>query len=308
MATRRRRSVFRRIIHPSDFSRASRPAFRKALGLARDGRAQLTIMHVLPVLPMLPDIYVAATTYNELLQGQRVAAQKELDRLVREAKAAGIRTQGLLVDVGVAAERITRLAKSRRADLIVMGTHGRTGVRRALMGSVAARVLTMAPCPVLTVSRMRGRDRGAAMIRRILSASDFSPASRPAFAKAVDLARATRAELTVAHVLTPPLPVLIDGSMSPQAWRAMNTAARRDGQRQLEGLVSRAKRAGVRARALLLEGVAAERIVRAATSRHADMIVMGTHGRTGFARLLAGSVANRVISQARCPVLTIPGR
>jgi nucleotide-binding universal stress UspA family protein len=146
------------------------------------------------------------------------------------------------------------------------------------------------------------------MIRRILCASDFSSASQPAFARAVDLAKAYRAELIVSHVLTPPLPVMIDGAMSPQAYRAMNTAARRDGQAQLDGLVSKAKRAGVRARALLLEGMAAERIVRAATSRHADMIVIGTHGRTGFARFLAGSVAIRVISQARCPVLTVRGR
>jgi nucleotide-binding universal stress UspA family protein len=143
--------TFRRIIHPSDFSPASRRAFRKALELARASGAQLIIVHVLPVLPILPDAYIAATTYNELLRGQRMGAQRQLDRLVRAAKAGGVRAEGILLDFGVAADRVTRLAKSRRADLIVMGTHGRTGVRRALMGSVAARVLTMASCPVLTV-------------------------------------------------------------------------------------------------------------------------------------------------------------
>jgi nucleotide-binding universal stress UspA family protein len=143
--------IFRRIIHATDFSPASRPAFRKALELARKNRAQLTVVHVLPVLPILPDAYIAATTYNELLRGQRIGAQKQLDRLVGEAKAAGVRTEGILLDFGVPADRLTRLAKSRRADVIVMGTHGRTGLRRALMGSVAARVLTMASCPVLTV-------------------------------------------------------------------------------------------------------------------------------------------------------------
>jgi nucleotide-binding universal stress UspA family protein len=117
----------------------------------RRTRAQLIIVHVMPVLPILPDAHIAATTYNELLRGQRIRAQRQLDRLVREPKAAGIRTQGILLDFGIPADRITRLAKSRSADLIVMGTHGRTGVRRALLGSVAARVLTMASCPVLTV-------------------------------------------------------------------------------------------------------------------------------------------------------------
>jgi len=151
MATRHGGRTFRRIIHPTDFSQASRPAFRKALQLAKQNRAQLLVTHVLPVLPMLPDAYIAAATYNELLRGQRMGAHKQLDRLVREAKAAGVRTQGILLDFGVPADRVTRLAKSRRADVIVIGTHGRTGVQRALMGSVAARVVVTAPCPVLTV-------------------------------------------------------------------------------------------------------------------------------------------------------------
>jgi nucleotide-binding universal stress UspA family protein len=143
--------MFRRIVHPSDFSPASRRAFKKAVELARMSHAGLAVVHVLPVLPLIPDVYVAATTYDELLRGQRSAARKQLDRLVASAKAAGTRATGILVDVGVPAERIARLAKSRHADLIVMGTHGRTGVRRALLGSVAARVVAIAGCPVMTV-------------------------------------------------------------------------------------------------------------------------------------------------------------
>jgi len=143
--------VFQRVLHPSDFSAASRPAFRKALDLARAGRAQLLIVHVLPVLPLLPEVYIATTTHHELLRGQRLSAQKQLDRLVRHARAAGLDTQGILIAFGVPADRITRLAKARRADVIVMGTHGRTGIRRALLGSVASRVVATAPCPVLTV-------------------------------------------------------------------------------------------------------------------------------------------------------------
>ncbi|HEY7520614.1 MAG TPA: universal stress protein [Methylomirabilota bacterium] len=146
------------------------------------------------------------------------------------------------------------------------------------------------------------------MIRRILHASDFSPASQPAFAKAIDLAKVNRAELIVAHVLTPVMPLMPDGYMSAKAYREIEAAARRRGQTQLDGLVAKAKRAGVRARALLLYGVAVDRIVRAARSRRADMIVIGTHGRTGFARFLLGSVASGVVTHARCPVLTVRGR
>jgi nucleotide-binding universal stress UspA family protein len=143
--------VFRRILHPSDFSPASRRAFRKAVALAKASGAQLLLVHVLPVLPVIPDAYVAATTYDELLRGQETGARKQLARLVARAKAAGARTTGVLLDFGVPAERIARLAKARHADVIVMGTHGRTGLTRALLGSVAARVVTIAACPVMTV-------------------------------------------------------------------------------------------------------------------------------------------------------------
>lgn len=142
--------IFRRILHASDFSPASRPAFKKAVEMVRANRAELLLVHVLPPMPLIGDAYIAATTYDEILRGQRTAAQKELDRLVSRARAAGLRASGILVSFGVPAARIVRLAKSTRADVIVMGTHGRTGLTRALMGSVADRVIRTAPCPVLT--------------------------------------------------------------------------------------------------------------------------------------------------------------
>jgi nucleotide-binding universal stress UspA family protein len=142
---------FRRILHASDFSPASRPAFRASVALARARGADLLLVHVLPPLPMVPDVYVAATLHADLQRGHRAVGRRRLDRLVAAARAAGARARGVVVDSGVPAREIVRLARSRRADLIVMGTHGRTGLTRALLGSVAARVLATAACPVLTV-------------------------------------------------------------------------------------------------------------------------------------------------------------
>jgi nucleotide-binding universal stress UspA family protein len=141
----------RRIVHPSDFSPASRPAFRKAIELARTYRAQLFVVHVLPMLPVIPDAYVPPSVWDDLDRGQRSTAQRELRRLVARAKAAGVRTSAALLDIGVTHEQIVRFARARRADLIVMGTHGRSGLTKALLGSVASRVLTSARCPVVTV-------------------------------------------------------------------------------------------------------------------------------------------------------------
>jgi len=146
------------------------------------------------------------------------------------------------------------------------------------------------------------------MIRRILHATDFSSASRPAFAKAVQLAQAYRADLILAHVLAPTLLVAADGYSSASMYREMQAAARQQARKHLAALVDKGKRMGVSARVLLIEGGAADRIVRAARTQRADMIVIGTHGRTGFTRLLLGSVAQGVVSRARCPVLTIRGR
>src|SRR5207245_9106636 len=84
-------------------------------------------------------------------RGPRATAQRQLGRLVAKAKAAGVRASGTLLDVGVTHEGIVRFARAKRAGLIVMGTHGRTGLTRALLGSVAARVIATARCPVMTV-------------------------------------------------------------------------------------------------------------------------------------------------------------
>jgi nucleotide-binding universal stress UspA family protein len=83
---------------------------------------------------------------------------------------------------------------------------------------------------------------------------------------------------------------------------------RLDVQKRLTSLVAKAKKAGVRARTILLEGVAHEQIARAARSKRADLVVLGTHGRTGLARFFLGSVAGRVVSSATCPVLTVRGK
>jgi nucleotide-binding universal stress UspA family protein len=143
--------MIRRILHPTDFSPASRPAFRKALELAKASHAQLLVAHVLSSLPIMPDEYMTPNVWDELERGQRVAGQRQLNRLVAKAKAAGVRARALLLDIGVTHERIVRLANARRIDMIVMGTHGRSGLTKALLGSVASRVLASASCPVMTV-------------------------------------------------------------------------------------------------------------------------------------------------------------
>jgi nucleotide-binding universal stress UspA family protein len=146
------------------------------------------------------------------------------------------------------------------------------------------------------------------MSRAILHATDFSPASRAAFAKAVAFAWRDRASLLIAHVMTPPLPVMGDGAMTPATRDALVTGYRKASQKKLDALLRRARAAGARARGLLLEGVPADAIIRTARGRRVGTIMMGTHGRTGVARFFLGSVAGRVVASAPCAVLTVRGR
>ena len=144
-------------------------------------------------------------------------------------------------------------------------------------------------------------------IRRILHATDFSRASTPALTWAVDMAKANRARLTVVHVMAPPsLALPGEGYVSPALYENLESSARAQANKRLAKVVARAKTAGVRANVLLLEGVPHERIARAA--RRADLLVIGTHGRSGLAKLFLGSVAGRLVTLAPCPVLTVRGR
>jgi nucleotide-binding universal stress UspA family protein len=145
--------VFRRILHATDFSSASRPALARAIALARQNRAALWVVHALPplIVPAGGDFaYMPPRTYEMLDRSARQHARKQLAALVGRAKKARVRATALLVD-GVPHEQVLREARRRRADLLVIGTHGRTGLSKAFMGSVAERVVRLASCPVLTV-------------------------------------------------------------------------------------------------------------------------------------------------------------
>jgi universal stress protein A len=145
-------------------------------------------------------------------------------------------------------------------------------------------------------------------IRRILHPTDFSKASLPAFNRAVDMAKQNPAELLLVHVMSSALPIMADGYVSPQLYEDMEAAVRADAQKRLGALIRRGKKAGARIKGLLLEGVPHERIARAARARKADLVVIGTHGRTGLAKLFLGSVASRVLTISPCPVLTVRGK
>ena len=139
-----------RILVATDFSPASRRAFATAVGLAKSQRAVLTILNVIPPMVVVPVQYLDAGTMDRVDTLARRWSQKQLARLAARAAKSGV-TAGVLLREGDVSSQIVRACRTTKADLLVVGTHGRRGVRKFVLGSVADRVVATAPCPVLTV-------------------------------------------------------------------------------------------------------------------------------------------------------------
>lgn len=142
-----------RITYASDFSPASRAAFSQAMRLAKATGGQLTILHVLstPASLFIAGTYVTQDTWDLIEADVRARATQEMDALLKEAVDAGVHASAQFIDGGIAADEIVHAAEADKTDILVLGTHGRTGVMKVLLGSVAARVVATATCPVLTV-------------------------------------------------------------------------------------------------------------------------------------------------------------
>ena len=143
----------RRITYATDFSPASLAALSHALDLARVTGAELTLLHVMasPVTPFIEGGYVPQEVWDQLDAAQRAQTAREMDRLVKEAVDVGVRATTALVDGGLPVRESVQAADDLKTDVLVLGTHGRTGVARLFLGSVAAGVVATAACPVLTV-------------------------------------------------------------------------------------------------------------------------------------------------------------
>lgn len=142
-------------------------------------------------------------------------------------------------------------------------------------------------------------------IRHILFATDFSPATEPAFGRAVDLARASGATLEVLHVIEPPAAIGTDPFWSVGSYQVLEEAARSWAQRHLDEVVHRIHLAKIEGKGTLRIGVPFREIIRVAEDDKVDLIVLGTEGRSGISRLFLGSVAAHVVASAPCPVLTV---
>jgi nucleotide-binding universal stress UspA family protein len=292
-----------RILVPTDFSATSDEALAHARRLAGQLNASLHLVHA------FEDPFTTAAFAAEMYAPVPASMREELLRQVQGQLAERLpdddrtRLRGTAeVVTGSPAKAIVEYAHTLGADLIVMGTHGRGGMAHLLLGSVAERVVRTAGCPVLTL-----REAPQAPVQRILVPTDFSDTSDAALDTAFLFAAAFGAELQLLHVLDDPF---VSGGLVPEAYMteapALRTAMLTEAR---ERLAHRAAAAGEthppRVDTEVLFGHGAKTIAEYAGQRRADLVVMGTHGRTGVAHVLLGSVAERLVRTAPCPVITV---
>jgi nucleotide-binding universal stress UspA family protein len=295
-----------RVLCPTDFSDFSRSALERAVSLARWFEARLTVLHVNPRVAAPTAIHagVYAMVPPDFLEVQRRAAQRELDRLVGSLLGEGVAVEGKLVE-GNPARAIQAEAAGLGADLVVMGTHGRSGVEHLVLGSVAERVLRTAPCPVLTIRAGAPAAGTGPLFRRILCGVDLTAASQRTIEMAVSLAEEALGRVTLLHViegmlgesgpeLYRPIPerAALRQALAAEAKRKLRLAARQD-----HGLSALDERVET--------GSAWRQIVRVADESYADLVVVGAHAGGAVGRMFFGSTANQVVRHAGCPVLTV---
>ena len=294
----------RRILCPTDFSEFARRALHQAVPLARWYGAPLTALHVVPaavpVDGMFP--YALPPLANE---GVRSRLEGELREFVAPAREAGVACDTALRE-GAVAGQILEMARSLPADLLVMGTHGQGGLERLVLGSVTESVLRKAPCPVLTIPHEERATSGPAPFKRVLYATDFSPAADHALAYALALAEEAQGVLILVHVMEGPTLAATTSGLPVNMSRLTEDLAK-DAQRALRNAVPAAARDWCATEEVVAFGRPADEILRVAREREAQLIVAGVHGRNALDLMLFGSTTHHVIRKAPCPVLAIPG-
>jgi nucleotide-binding universal stress UspA family protein len=292
------RVQLKRIISATDFSDTSNLAVSYGQRLAKEFSAKLFLCHVLSV----------PTGYGEPLPDPLIQQSRLMDqaaeRFFRWMEGQSVEWEPV-VSIGGASEEITRLAEEKKVDLAICATHGRSGLKRLILGSVTERLMRSLTCPVLVVRPQAGiplSPSGEIKFQRILVGCDFSPDSDLAFQYALSLAQEYLSELHAVHVIEPPV------------YKHMLNATKVEGARQhlraqlkekLSDMIPQDAHNWCKPVTALLAGQPYDELIKYAVVNEMDLVVLGLRGRSLMETLLMGSTTDRVIRQAPCPVLSV---
>jgi nucleotide-binding universal stress UspA family protein len=299
--------TFERILCSTDLSEASVPSLKYASALARRYGAHVTVLHVVPsfepmTVPaagfMYPMQVVSPMSRDEVL--------REMHKLVAGAGVEATNTT-FVAEAGDPARMIVEQSLAAATDLVVMGTHGRSGFERLLIGSVAEKVLRKAPCPLLLVPPHAAVGTSADVtFRNILCPLDFSPSALQALGFALELAREGKATVRVLYAveLLPEEELRTNAHFNVPEYRQHVVE---DALGRLNTLLAGESRSSIAVEPMVAVGRAYREILRVAADAPTDLIVMGAQGRGGLGLTLFGSTTQQVVRAATCPVLTVRG-
>lgn len=292
-----------RILCPVDFSDFSRHAFHHAAAVAGWYESELIVLHVFSSVPN------AGVPPTQLGDGEREALVTEMRRFIGQTPP-GLSVKVVVQEALDVRHEILAQAEALKADLLVLGSHGRSGFERMLLGSVTEKVMRMAPCPVMVVPPRAPDAEGYGPVnvgkRRILCPVDFSPGSLSALEYAMSLAEEADANLTVLHAIEVPpelrehIPITGDINIDQ-----IHAAAQANSLQRLRELIPPSVRTYCNVETVVREGAAYRQILQLAGERSIDLIVMGVEGRGALDLFVFGSETAHVIRAATCPVLIV---
>lgn len=290
-----KRISLKNILYATDFSPAANMALPYVRGLARGFGAKIHILHVRPDTP-----YVFATPETIPLAAK--LDEDEAEDLARELHEVFAKLpHEVLIKKGDLWTALTALVENKTIDLIVIGTTGRTGTGKLLLGSVAAEILRRATCPVLTVGpHTMGSAKQHLEMHEILYATDFSPESLAAAPFAISLAQEHQARLVLLNVLKEP-----DSAELVHADHFVEST-----RRLLRNMIPAEADAWCKTETVVKTGDVAEKILEVARERNSDLIVLGVRTPSGLmavATHMSRAIAQEVVAKSLCPVLTVRG-
>lgn len=265
------------ILFATDGSEFSSGAQRVAIDLAKRCDARLTVMTIVLSTQDLEGV----GTHGLRAQMER-EAQARIDAVVAAAAAVGVACDTQLVYGEEPHQEIVNTAEELKPDLVVLGRRGKRGLARLMVGHATAHVAGHAPCNVLMVPRA-----GQVWTQRIVLATDGSVHSAAAAETALAVASQCQVPVTVVSATT----------------RSHSAERKAEAQVAVDKVTAALKAAGVACEGVVAEGRPDEVVLDTAAGSKADLIVVGSHGRTGLSRLILGSISERIMGQAQCPVL-----
>jgi len=286
----------KQILLATDGSESSEGAVKEAIYLAKSCVARLSVIYVLETNPEFE------TEGLKFVEKMELAAREHLELIRKEAAAQNVEVEAIVRRTDQPYKAIVEEAAKIKSDVIVMGRRGRTGLEKMLMGSVAAKVIGYAPCKVLVVPRF-----ASISCKNILIATDGSKYSVAAATEAIGIAKRCKSNLIIVTVVhTEAL-----SSMSPDTGytqsqqEVIEKQELQKAERNISGVKELAEKEGIHAEGIISEGRPYETIAKTALDKNVDLIVVGSHGRTGISRFLMGSVTERVIGHAESAVLVV---